>query len=432
MTGNDPILDIYLGKNIVARLALSDEQLYWRYSKLWQKTGYALSPHLPLNDDIPLLNVQRFLRNLLPEGNGFQELLETFHLSKYNTFALIRALGLDISGSLIILSFAEKVPKQASFRIITDDELEQRLDKRDEFSLIIWDGKPRLSVAGVQDKINVTINKEGQLGFGEGALCSTHILKFEKQKLAHLSLNEYLTMQLAKSCGLNVANTKLVRYGKHSTLLVERFDRKIISMTEVKRHHIIDGCQALNLAPEYKYERNFGSGKDVAHIREGASLPKLFDFANQCENPALTKQQMLDWVLFNLLIFNYDAHGKNISFYVGFKGISLAPFYDLVNIKMYPDFEHEMAMALGDEFDSNAIHAYQLADFADSCKLSRLLVTKRLRYLAEKIMSILDLEISKITHNAEEEHYLMRYRSIVAERCKHFLSQADEIRSIEL
>lgn len=110
----------------------------------------------------------------------------------------------------------------------------------------------------------------------------------------------------------NVANTTLMRYGKHLTLLVERFDRKMISMTEVKRHHIIDGCQALNLVPEYKYERNFGSGKDVAHIRDGASLPKLFDFANKCENPALTKQQMLDWILFNLLIFNYDAHGKNI------------------------------------------------------------------------------------------------------------------------
>lgn len=432
MTGNDPILDIYLGKNIVAKLMISNEHLYWHYSEFWQKTGYAISPHLPLKGDISTLNVQRFLRNLLPEGNGLEELLESFHLSKYNTFGLIRALGLDMPGSLIILPVAEKIPEQASFRAITDDELEQRLDKREEFGLIIWDGKPRLSVAGVQDKINVMINKEGQLGFGEGALCSTHILKFEKQKLAHLSLNEYLTMQLAKLCGLNVANTKLMRYGKHSTLLVERFDRKIISMTEVKRHHIIDGCQALNLASEYKYERNFGSGKDVAHIREGVSLPKLFDFANQCENPALTKQQMLDWVLFNLLIFNYDAHGKNISFYVGFNGVSLAPFYDLVNIKMYPHFEQEMAMALGDEFDSNTIYAYQLADFADSCKLSRLLVTKRLKYLAEKIMLILDLEIKKMAHNEEEDHYLTRYQSMVADRCKHFLSQADEIRSMKL
>ncbi|WBV72193.1 HipA domain-containing protein [Legionella pneumophila] len=89
----------------------------------------------------------------------------------------------------------------------------------------------------------------------------------------------------------------------------------------------------------------------MAHIRDGVSLPKLFDFANQCINPAKTKQQILDWVLFNVLIFNCGAHGKNISFFVGVNGISLAPFYDLVNIKMYPEFEHALAMALGDEFD---------------------------------------------------------------------------------
>ena len=73
----------------------------------------------------------------------------------------------------------------------------------------------------------------------------------------------------------------------------------------------------------------FGSGRDVAHIRDGASYPKLFEFTNQCLNPALTKLQILDWALFNMLIFNYDAHSKNISFFVGPNGTTLAPFYDV-------------------------------------------------------------------------------------------------------
>lgn len=47
-------------------------------------------------------------------------------------------------------------------------------------------------------------------------------------------------------------------------------------------------------------------------IREGASLPMLFQFAERCYNPAKTKLQLLDWVLFNCLIFNFDAHAKNI------------------------------------------------------------------------------------------------------------------------
>lgn len=161
-------------------------------------------------------------------------------------------------------------------------------------------------------------------------------------------------------------------------------------MNLIKRHHVIDGCQALNLSPEYKYERIFGSGRDVAHIRDGASYLKLFQFADDCQNPAVTKLQILDWALFNVLVFNCDAHGKNISFFVDQKGIALAPFYDLVNIKMYPDFEQEMAMVFGDEFDSDGISAYQLADFSESCHLDRTLVAQRLRVLATTITASLE------------------------------------------
>lgn len=237
---------------------------------------------------------------------------------------------------------------------------------------------------------------KGQLGFGEGSLCSTHILKFEKLKLSHLVLNEYVTMTLAKRCGLVVANLEMMRYGKHPALLVERFDRQLISKTEVRRRHIIDGCQALNLPPEYKYERNFGGARDVAHIRDGASFSKLFDFADQCANPALVKQKILDWVIFNLLIFNYDAHGKNISFFVGANGLTLAPFYDLVNIKMYPEFEQQMAMGFGDEFDGNAIRAYQLADFADNCQLPRSLLVMRLKHIIKKLTLALSDEMEQV------------------------------------
>jgi len=222
-----------------------------------------------------------------------------------------------------------------------------------------------------------------------------------------------------------------VRYGKNPALLVERFDRNFISINEVKRRHMIDGCQALNVPPDYKYERNFGSGRDVAHIREGVSLEKLFGFANQCENPALSKQLMLDWVLFNILIFNCDAHGKNISFFVGEKGLSLAPFYDLVNIKMYPAFEHDLAMALGDEFDENNINAYKLSDFSDTCQLPRSFVTSRLKYLGKKLRVAVD-ECHSAAINDDERAYLHQYKKMIHERCNHLLKEANDIVSMEL
>jgi serine/threonine-protein kinase HipA len=432
MTGNEYSLNVYLGNQHIANLSLEDDLLHWHYTKKWQQSGYAISPHLPLNYSIATINVQRFLRNLLPEGNGLDVLLKTFHLSKSNTFGLIRALGLDMSGALIVLPPQHTLPQIAHFRPITQNELQQRLETGSELHLIVWDGKPRLSVAGIQEKINVLMNEENQLGFGEGTLCSTHILKFEKFKQSHLVLNEYITMTLAKHCGLPVASVALHHYGKHNALIIERFDRKLTSTSVVKRRHVIDGCQALNLAPEYKYERVFGSGRDVAHIRDGASLVKLFDFSNYCINPAITKQQLLDWLLFNLLVYNFDAHGKNLSFFVGINGISLAPFYDLVNINMYPEFSQEMAMGLGDEFDGNDINAYQLADFADTCQLSRRFVSMRLTQLIKKIQHRLNELIVNTNSSSDEYEFLTRYCDMVQKRCNHMMDQSQDIVSIKL
>lgn len=433
MTGNENELNVYLGGVVIARLTLQNDQIFLQYSQDWQKSGFAISPHLPLSGEIPTANIQRYLRNLFPEGEVLETLLTNLRLSIGNTFGIIRTLGVDTSGSLLFLLSGQPLPTSSSLRIITSAEIKKRLDERDEYSLIFWDGKPRLSMAGVQDKINITINSDGVMGFGEGKLISTHLLKFEKQKLSHLVMNEYVTMQLAKQCGIQVANVELKRFGKYPVLLIERFDRKLTSADEVMRRHVIDGCQALNLPPEYKYERNFGSGRDVAHIRDGVSLVKLFDFANQCINPAETKGKMLDWILFNLLTYNYDAHGKNISFFVGKQGMSLTPFYDLVNIKMYPQFENEMAMALGDDFDGDTIKAYQLADFANSCQLSRSYLVKQLKYMASTLMSALGNNIIfDVVSNDEEKNYLKRYRQMIRKRCKYFLEQVDEIMSVKL
>lgn len=433
MTGNEGELNVSLGGNTIARLSLQHDQIFLHYTQDWQQFGYAISPHLPLSDEIPTSNVQRYLRNLFPEGDVLDTLLTNLRLSKANTFGIIRTLGGDTSGSLLFLPPEQSLPTTFSLRPITPAEIEKRLDERDEYSLIIWDGKPRLSMAGVQDKINVTITFDGQMGFGEGKLVSTHLLKFEKQKLSHLVINEYVSMQLAQQCGIQVANVELIRFGKYPALLIKRFDRKLTPSGEVMRRHVIDGCQALNLPPEYKYERNFGSGRDVAHIREGASLAKLFELANQCTNPADTKNKMLDWILFNLLIYNYDAHGKNISFYVRKNGMSLTPFYDLVNIKMYPQFESDMAMALGDDFDGETIKAYQLADFADSCQLSRSYLAKQLKNMASTLLSVLDKnDVFDVACNEEENRYLKQYQQMIRKRCEYFLGQADEIISVKL
>lgn len=432
MAGTEHALTLYLGEKPIANLFLKSHTLHWEYTEQWLHEGYPLSPHLPLQDEIPTQNIECFLKNLLPEGDGLVELRQFFHLSQYNIYGLIRALGLDIPGALVVLGSQEVLPNDRIFRPITEDEIENRLAQKEKLSLIIWDGKPRLSSAGVQEKINILINEQNQMGFGEGNLCSTHILKFEKYQESHLVLNEWFTMQLAKNCGLSVAEVQLVRFGQYSALLVKRFDRKFISSSKILRRHTIDGCQALNLPPAYKYERNFGSSRDVANIREGASYPKLFQFAKCCMNPSTAMLQILDWALFNLLIYNHDAHGKNISFFVGKDGIKPAPFYDLVNIKMYPDFDQDMAMAFGDEFDCEQIHAYQLVEFSESCHINKLLVARRLKELATRLLEALHNVETPVPTTEAEKSFIRMYQAHILKRCQYMLEQAEIMSTIKI
>ena len=114
----------------------------------------------------------------------------------------------------------------------------------------------------------------GQMGFGEGELASTHILKFGTARALHLVINEYVCMQLARIMKLPVADVSLVRFGE-PVLVVRRFDREVSGDTVIRRH-LIDGCQMLDLPPTYKYERPFGKSGEAAAIRSGANLPDLF------------------------------------------------------------------------------------------------------------------------------------------------------------
>ena len=122
-------------------------------------------------------------------------------------------------------------------------------------------------------------------------------------------------MQLARAAGLPVADTWL-EHVPEPALFVKRFDRKE-TPTSVERLHLIDGCQLLGLSVGMKYERPYGDGPDVRNIRDGASLRTLFQAINQYSlQPAVDRLALLRWAIFQVLIGNTDAHGKNLSFFL--------------------------------------------------------------------------------------------------------------------
>lgn len=428
-------LDIAYSKKIIGKLQLSkdSDHLSITYEQEWVENGFPISPHLPFNSDIPSNNIRKFLQNLLPENQGLDHLIDHLGVSRLNVFAQIGGIGKDTSGAMMFLPEGTLNENQETeFNPISNHDLILRLSDPKLHFLEVWEGKPRLSVAGVQSKLNV-LSIEGQLGFGEGELCSTHIIKFEKNDQQHLVLNEFVTMKLAKLIGLDVAEVELKYFDQFPALLVERFDRKLFDTTSVGRRHMIDACQACNLGVDRKYERNLGKQRDVRHIRDGVSFARLFAIADHCENPIAAKIAMLKWTLYNLCIYNADAHGKNFSFFVSKLRLTPTPYYDLINVRMYPEFEQDLAMAMGEEFDSDAINAYQLVDFADDCGISKKILQNNLKKIAKDITGKIDeaISLAEVTQEPQKS-YLKRYRKVVMARCEHFLEESDVIPEIEL
>jgi serine/threonine-protein kinase HipA len=68
-------------------------------------------------------------------------------------------------------------------------------------------------------------------------------------------------------------------------------------------------------------------------------------------------------VIFNVLIGNNDAHGKNFSFIYRKSSVSagnnirFAPLYDLVSTLYYPELTKKMAMKIGGESCSDELRA---------------------------------------------------------------------------
>ena len=417
----------HLGKIILEE---KSEQYGLEYAPSWLAGGgFPVSPHLKPGE-CASESVKRFLANLLPEGRWLEELSVSSHISRSNVFGLIAAIGAETAGALSFRMGEESEGGiSTSFRPVTSNELTERISQRQNVSIALWDGKPRLSVAGVQDKLPLLIRANGEMGFGEGELASTHILKFGTSRALHLVVNEYVCMQLARIIKLPVAEVALARFGE-PVLVVQRFDRELSGET-VSRKHLIDGCQMLDLPPIYKYERPFGKGGDAAVIRSGANLPDLFASCRLCRVPAVAMRDMLSWVLFQLLIGNSDAHGKNISFFVGPAGIDMAPAYDLLNLDMYAtQYDRDFSMAIGDAFAPEDISPWELAEMCERCNLQKRLVANTLTTLSGKLLRAMDAVDFSPLLPGEETEFAAEVIAAIRKNVERYLPYAKQLPKI--
>ena len=401
----------------ILEIDLNSNDVELIYDENWKNIGFELSPHLKFDKSIDSNSIKKFVNNLLPEGNGLDAISIILQISKANKFGLLEAIGNETAGAL---TFSPDNIIVTNFREISNEELTERIINKENINITLWDGKIRLSLSGVQDKLPLVVLKDNKYGIGEGKIASTHILKFEKKDDIHLVLNEYFCMKLAKLCDLNVAEVEIRKFGTQNILFVKRFDREFFEMDdksfEISKRHIIDGCQLLDLDVNMKYEKVY------TDYRGNANFKNLFESSKLTTNKILTKLNLLKWTLFNLCINNFDAHAKNISFFVNKNGLELSPLYDLVNIDMYPQFHNNFAMAFGDEFDSKKIGIYDIVGFCVHIDIQPRLIRSEFKLIVNNIRKNIGIIKNDMLglYSDNEIKFLEKLESNILDTCKKY------------
>ena len=402
-------LDVYLHGHVTGQLILRDNGLTsFQYGETWlgRADAVPLSLSLPLREQrFSHRACTPFFGGVLPEGRNRRLIAGILGVSEGNDFALLERIGGECAGAVTLLpEGTPTVAQDERTRELDQEELARILRKIGRQPLLAGTEGLRLSLAGAQDKLPVRL-VDGCFALPLGTAASTHILKPATPDYEGLVFNEAFCLALANAAGLATAGCSVGRVADIDYLLSQRFDRRREG-GHVTRLHQEDFCQALGIPAELKYQ-----------VEGGPSLKRCFALLRSVSSaPVLDLGALLDAVVFNLIIGNNDAHGKNFALLYSADGLTrLAPLYDLVSTVFYPSLAPEMAMRIGGQRISDSVTAMDLERLAKDTGLAPPLVRRRAVELAEIVLNkVNDIEQPHVV--SERMAALVRKRAQTFER----------------
>ena len=378
-------LNVYLRRHLAGQLTQDEHgQMSFRYVESWLTDAKAI----PLSHSLPLRKerfsrreCQGFFAGILPEQSKREIIAKNLGISARNDFAMLEQIGGECAGAVVFITTGESLPEHNyGYRQLSSEKLAEILRQLPRRPLMAGEDGIRLSLAGAQDKIAVHISNN-QISLPLGGAPSTHILKPAIERFEGIVFNEAFCMKMAHAIGLHAAKTEVGKVENIDYLLVKRYDRTLLKESPsgpeyLEREHQEDSCQALGIVPDNKYQ-NEG----------GPSLKQCFTLLRELSStPVIDLQRLLDAVIFNLLIGNHDAHGKNFSLLYG-RETRLAPLYDVLSTAYYPELSPKMAMKIGGEYSSDRVFPKHFDQLAEEAGLARPMVKRRVRELAKTVLS---------------------------------------------
>jgi serine/threonine-protein kinase HipA len=409
-------LDVYLHRDLVGHLTQDNSgHITFKYVDAWAEhpASRALSQSLPLRKGrFTQRECRGFFSGLLPEQSQRELVARNLGISSRNDFAMLEKIGGECAGAVTFMSAGQPLPDStARYRDLSDDDLVSVLKTLPRRPLLAGEDDVRLSLAGAQDKVAVKVSGT-QISIPLANAPSTHILKPASERFVGVPANEVLCLRLASAVGIPTAAAETRSIQGIDYALIERYDRistQIPERPEYRRLHQEDFCQALGIVSEHKYQSE-----------GGPSFKQCFDLLRSVSSaPVIDLQSMLDAAIFNYLIGNHDAHGKNFSllYGAGQDNVRLAPLYDLVCTLYYPELSRKMAMKIGGEYLLDKVAPRNFEKLAEETGLAKPLVKKRVPALAGKILEAIR------TIDLRQQVDTEKVAAIIKQRCERTISE---------
>mgnify|MGYP005782845651 FL=1 len=344
-------LNVFLNDKHIGTLEKDDNGgVIFQYSN---NADRILSLSLPIQK-APFENKQcrGFFNGLLPESEHTRIAIgKKYGINPKNDFSILQAIGYDCAGAVSFFdSYDEQTPSkylQETYEIdytpLSENELEKFIVELPQKPLATGVEDMRLSLAGAQDKTSVIV-VDGQIGIPKDNVPTSHILKPAINGFNETIENEFICIKTAEKLGIKVPDVKIGYANKTKYFLIQRYDREII-VNKIKRIHQEDFCQASNIPSAYKYQ-----------AEGGVDFKRCFEILRVTSQPAVAINQFIQLMIFNYLIGNNDAHGKNFSILHYDNGeIKFAPAYDILCSQVYPELSNKMAMKIGGHYKHDEI-----------------------------------------------------------------------------
>jgi serine/threonine-protein kinase HipA len=407
-------LDVWWDGRVVGQLTQDQHgELGFAYAPAWLDDEQArpLSASLPKRaEPFSRRACRPFFGGLLPEESQRDAVAQALGVSRANDFSLLDRLGGDVAGALQLLTPGEApatlAPDQRSTPL-DDAGLIRVLDALPVRPLLAGEKGLRLSLAGAQSKAPVVL-VDGAVALPAPGQPTTHILKPPISRFAATTENEVFVMRLAAAIGLDVAPVEARIVRDRPFLLVHRYDRAIGDDGRVRRIHQEDFCQALAVAPETKYATEGGpTFKDCfALLRRVAA------------RPAVDVLKLLDAAIFNAIVGNADAHGKNFSILYDAEGPRLAPLYDLLATVAYPELSPKFAMKIGKRATLAELDDAGWAAFAADAGLGLPLTRRRVAEISKGVRDKANEVAAEISRPGLDRMAIEQFADMLRERAE--------------